>query len=68
MGQMNIDQIKVRRVGKSLYCRVPPSFVRKYGLSQGDQIFWSTDENGARIKAVRVEKPEMQPEDEETVA
>jgi hypothetical protein len=54
-----MEQIRIRKVGGSLYCRLPPSFTRKYGLDQGDQLFWVTDETGARIKAVKVEKPDM---------
>ena len=31
-----MEQITLRKIGASLYCRVPPSFIRKHNLGPGD--------------------------------
>jgi hypothetical protein len=52
---INMEQVVIRRVGPSLYIRVPPSYLRANGLKPGDSFFWIPREGGATLKIVTAE-------------
>jgi antitoxin component of MazEF toxin-antitoxin module len=61
-----MEQVIIRRVGPSLYIRVPPSYLKAKNLKPGDSFFWIPREGGVTLKIVT---PEMVGEimEEETV-
>ena len=51
-----MEHVKLRRLNKVLYIRVPVDFVRDHELSEDDSFIWVSGEDGARLKIV---SPEM---------
>ena len=51
----NIEKITVRRVGDSLYFRIPLSYWRKHDLKPGDAFFWIPKEGAVILKRITPE-------------
>ena len=47
-----IEKTTVRRVGDSLYLRIPLSYWRAQNLQPGDAFFWFPKENSAILKRI----------------
>jgi hypothetical protein len=47
--------IPLRRMNYGLRIGLPVEYIRKRGLRAGDQIIWEEDENGIRVKILRVD-------------
>jgi antitoxin component of MazEF toxin-antitoxin module len=53
--EQNIEKITVRRVGDSLYFRIPLSYWRKHNLKPGDAFFWFPREGYVILKRITPE-------------
>ena len=50
-----MEQIALRRIGGTLYFRVPVSFVRENGLRPGDSLYWITGKQTATLRVIKAE-------------
>jgi hypothetical protein len=47
-----MEQVTLRRIGGTLYLRVPSTFVHQNNLSHGDSLFWIPKEDSVTLKRV----------------
>jgi antitoxin component of MazEF toxin-antitoxin module len=45
---------QLRKMGASLHVTLPAFFVRQYALSHGDTVFFEPDDNGLRLKFLKL--------------
>jgi hypothetical protein len=50
-----MEQITLRRIGGTLYLRVPAGFVHKKNLNHGDSLFWIPREDTVTLRLIRPE-------------
>jgi hypothetical protein len=50
-----IEKTTARRVGDSLYFRIPLNYWRKHNLKPGDAFFWIPKEGAVRLKRITPE-------------
>jgi antitoxin component of MazEF toxin-antitoxin module len=64
-----MEQVRLRRIGGTLYIRMPPDFIRTLNLSDGDELFLVPREDGATLKVIRAEQiTDLVSDDEEVAA
>jgi hypothetical protein len=63
----NIEKTTVRRVGDSLYFRIPLSYWRKHNLKPGDAFFWFPREDFVTLRRITPKIVAELMGDEETV-
>jgi bifunctional DNA-binding transcriptional regulator/antitoxin component of YhaV-PrlF toxin-antitoxin module len=51
---MRPTYIPLRRINDTLRINMPIAFKRRYDLKDGDQVVWIEDENGVRLRFVRM--------------
>jgi hypothetical protein len=50
-----MEQITLRRIGGSLYFRMPPRFIHMHNLKEGDAFFWTPGRDGTSLKIIKSE-------------
>jgi hypothetical protein len=50
-----MEQITLRRIGGTLYFRVPVNFVRENNLSPGDSLYWIPGKDTVTLRVIKRE-------------
>jgi antitoxin component of MazEF toxin-antitoxin module len=51
-----MEQVKLRRIGGSLYVRMPPIFIRMLDLNDGDELVLVPGKDLVTLKVIRAEQ------------
>ena len=50
-----MEQIALRRIGGTLYFRVPVNFVRENNLGPGDSLYWIPGRDTVTLRVIKAE-------------